>query len=256
MHVYNSRFLRRAEVWFDNEPDKTQAVDWIAYHQRSQPVSGAKATEFYTSIIDLRPPTEEIWGRLHDETAYNIRRAGGRDGVVCECLNPNDPTVLSRFEEMYNAFAAARGLLPLEREKFANLAAIGLVDMSVAKNPDGAVLVYHVDYRDRHRARNLYSVSLYRDCASSAARNAIGRANRYLVWTDIMRYKDAGIQCFDFGGWYPGSTDQARLKINEFKRGFGGQIVREYECEQIVSWKGWLVLTAAKLVSAATNRSR
>ena len=67
----------------------------------------------------------------------------------------------------------------------------------------------------------------------------------------MLRYKEQGLKYFDFGGWYPGTTDQARLKINDFKRGFGGQVVREYECERILSLKGWLVLHAAELLKQA-----
>ena len=33
--------------------------------------------------------------------------------------------------------------------------------------------------------------------------------------------------------------------------GDGGQVVREYECEQIVTLKGWMVLTGARLLARA-----
>jgi hypothetical protein len=64
------------------------------------------------------------------------------------------------------------------------------------------------------------------------------------------------LEAFDFGGWYRGTTDQALLKINEFKRGFGGQVVREYDCEQILTLKGWVVLNAARLLEKTKNRFR
>jgi hypothetical protein len=107
--------------------------------------------------------------------------------------------------------------------------------------------VYHANYRDQRRARELYLPSLYRKLSEKAARNLIGRANRYLTWSDILRYKEQGLKSFDFGGWYPG-TDPGMLKINEFKRGFGGQVLREYQCEQVLTFKGWVVLHAAKIL--------
>ena len=85
----------------------------------------------------------------------------------------------------------------------------------------------------------------------SAARNLIGRANRYLIWNDLLRYKDQGLKWFDFGGWYEGTTDPALLRINEFKKGFGGQVMREYVCEQIVTLRGWVALNAARLLKRA-----
>ena len=251
MITYRSRFLTRSEVWFDDEPGDTGSSDWIRYNQRPDPVPGADCKEFYTYVIDLTPSREQLLARFDKDTAYKIRRARDRDKIICECCDPSDPAVISRFEEMYNPFAALKGLRPLDRARVDSMAAVGALDLSVAKDSEGNALVYHANYRDQHRATELYLPSLYRQLSDSAARNAIGRANRYLVWSDIIRYKEQGLRCFDFGGWYPGTSDQALLKINEFKRGFGGRVIREYRCEQILTLKGWLVLQVARLLKQA-----
>jgi len=251
MIVYRSRFLTRAEVWFDDEPGDTRSSDWIRYNQRPDPVPGADCKYFYTCVIDLTQSREQLLARFDKDTAYKIRRARDRDKIICECCDPSDPAVISRFEEMYNPFAALKGLRPLDRARVDSMAAAGALDLSVAKDSHGNALVYHANYRNQHRATELYLPSLYRQLSDSAARNAIGRANRYLVWSDIIRYKEQGLRCFDFGGWYPGTSDQALLKINEFKRGFGGRVIREYRCEQILTLKGWLVLQVARLLKQA-----
>jgi hypothetical protein len=248
MITYRSRFLTRSEVWFDEEPDNTRSVDWILYHQRSRTVPGAKCKYFYTYLVDLSQSREYLLAQLNEDTAYKIRRARDRDKIICECCDPNDPAVIDRFEEIYNPFAASKGLRPLERERIDSMASTGALDLSAAKDSQGNVLVYHANYRTQHRATELHLPSLYRKLANSAARNVIGRANRYLTWSDILRYQEQGLKYFDFGGWYPGTTDQALLKINEFKRGFGGQIMREYRCERILTLKGWLVLRVAGLL--------
>ena len=248
MIVYSSRFLTRGEVWFDNEPDDAQSVDWIIYHQRSRPVPRAKWRYFYTSIIDLTQSREQLVAQLNQDTAYKIRRARDRDKILCEGCDPRDPAIISLFEQMYNQFAAMKGLYRLDRARMESMAAAGVLDLSVAKDPRGNALVYHANYRDRCRATDLELPSLYRKLSDSASRNAIGRANRYLIWSDMLRYKEQGLKYFDFGGWYPGTADPALLKINEFKRGFGGQVVRTYQCEQILTPKGWLVLRVARLL--------
>jgi hypothetical protein len=187
---------------------------------------------------------------LSEDTAYKIRRARERDKIICECCDARDPAVINRFEQIYNAFAAMKRLPALNRPRFEGLAAAGVLDISVAKDPHGNVLLYHANYRDASRATQLELPSLYRTLAQSAARNFSGRANRYLTWSDILRYKEQGLKSFDFGGWHPGS-DPEMLNINDFKRGFGGRVVREYQCEQIVTLKGRLVLWAAKLLTQA-----
>jgi len=265
MITYRSRFLTRAEVWFDNEPlakatlaeparrtvDPSPA-DWILYHQRSRPVAEAMSRSFYTLLIDLTQSHDQLLAQLTEETAYKIRRARERDKIVCECCDPRDPAVMDGFERMYKEFAAIKGLLPLNRARLESLAAAGVLDISLAKDAQGKVLVYHASYRDSCRATQLESPSLYRALSDSAARNFNGRANRYLTWSDILRYKEQGLKLFDFGGWHLGN-DPEMLNINEFKRGFGGEVVREYQCEQILTLKGRLVLWAAKLLSQAKS---
>jgi hypothetical protein len=251
MIAYKSRFLARAEVWFDNATtDNGEPIDWILYHQRSQPVQGAKSRSFYTRLIDLSQSEQQLREGLSEDTAYKIRRARNQDKIICECCDARDPALINRFEQMYSLFAAKKGLPPLNRPLIDGLAAAGVLDISAAKDAQGNVLLYHANYRDSLRATQLESPSLYRTFSDSAARNFCGRANRFLTWSNILRYKAEGLKAFDFGGWHLG-TDQHMLNINDFKRGFGGTVVREYQCEQILTLKGRIVLGVAKMFSSA-----
>jgi hypothetical protein len=250
MIIHRSRFLTRGEVWYDDVPPCGARVDWIVYYRRSQPVSRSKWKYTHTPMIDLSKTVEQLKEQLSTDTAYKIRRASERDKVRCGSLNAADPEILNQFEAMYNEFAGQRGLSPLERDRITSLAAAGRLDLSGATDQQGNLLVYHGSYLGQHRATSLYSVSLFRTMADSAARSLISRANRYLFWSDILRYKELGLNSFDFGGWHTG-TNEALLKINRFKDGFGGEIIREYQCEQIVSLKGWLVLKVAAVLNGA-----
>jgi hypothetical protein len=254
MIIYRSRFLTRAEVWFDNEPTETaRPVDWILYNLRSSPLPGAQSRIFNNLLVDLSQSQEQLRSQLSEDTAYKIRRARDRDKIICECCDARDPAVMNDFEKMYNAFAAIKRLVPLNRARLERLAAAGVLDISVAKDPQGNVLVYHANYRDHRRATQLETPSLYRSLPQSAARNFSGRANRYLTWSNILRYKGEGLQSFDFGGWHLGA-DPEMLSINDFKRGFGGKVVHEYQCEQILTLKGWVILRAAKLLQQPNSK--
>jgi hypothetical protein len=246
MHIHRSRFLLRGEVWYDAEPDQTP-VDWIFYHQRSRPVPRARWRFFYTLLLDLGQTTDELQRQLHDSTAYKIRRAHTKDGVICESHRAVAPEMLDGFADIYSRFASIKGLPPLDRQFLDLLAKDGALELSTARDTAGKGLAYHVYYCSAERSCLLHGASLYQLQSDSAARNAMGRANRYLFWQDIMRHKERGLKVFDFGGWYPGTTDHARLEINRFKEGYGGRVVREYDCEQITSARGWLLLTTAGL---------
>jgi lipid II:glycine glycyltransferase (peptidoglycan interpeptide bridge formation enzyme) len=77
----------------------------------------------------------------------------------------------------------------------------------------------------------------------------LGRANRYHHWEDMLRFKKSGISVYDFGGWYVGDTDQEKLRINDFKNKFGGQIVKNFNCNYCINIKGSLYLHLVKTYS-------
>src|SRR5260221_7369339 len=194
MVTYRSRFLPGAEVWYDNETDHPPSVDWILYFRRSHPIHGATTNLIYTYAIDLTQSHDQLLVNLNKDTAYKIRRARERDHILCKCCDPRDETVINQFEQMYNAFASVKGLVPLDRERIESMAAVSVLDLSVAEDPQGNALVYHANYRDRHRATSMELPSLYRKLSDSAERNFISRANRYLTWSDILRYQDQGLK--------------------------------------------------------------
>jgi hypothetical protein len=253
MITYKSRFLTRGEVWYDEEPGDTRSLDWILYCRRSCPVHGARSRPVLTYALDLRQSREQMQANLHKDTAYKIRRARERDTIICEVCDPREAQVISGFEQMYNVFAELKGLAPLDRPRLESMIAAGVLDLSVAKDAAGNALVFHANHRGPRRVTSMELPSLYRKLADSSARNFIGRANRLLTWNNLVRYQDAGLELFDFGGWYQG-TDPAKLQINEFKRGFGGHMLREFECEQTLTLKGRIVLAVAAAVLKRTKQ--
>jgi len=253
MIIYKSRFLARAEVWFDHEATESAGIDWILYRQRSSPVRDSKSRIFYNRLVDLSRSEVQLEAELSEDTAYKIRRARDRDGIVCEWHDGRDPGVMDRFEQMYSLFAVKKGLPVLNRMLMESLASAGVLEVSLAKDAQGNTLMYQAYYRDSKRASQWESPSLYRTFSDSARRNFCGRASRYLTWSNILRYKAQGLEWFDFGGWYLGS-DPTLLNINEFKRGFGGKVTREYQCEKITTLKGRVVLGVARLLGRAKTR--
>jgi hypothetical protein len=252
MVVCQSRFMQRGEVWFDNEPGNSR-VDWILYLQRSSAVPGSRWKYCRTLLIDLTQEPADLLDQMTKDAVYEIRRAREKDQTTCECCDVTDTGVMDDFETMYNRFAAFKRLQPLDRGRVESMAEAGVLDLSVAKDPGGKPLTYHAHCRDRQRASELFSVSLYRELTDNAARAAITRANRYLVWSDMLRFREGGIKYFDFGGWFHGDLTPDMVNINNFKAKFGGRVVREYQCEQIRTLKGWVVLNGARLLKHVRN---
>jgi lipid II:glycine glycyltransferase (peptidoglycan interpeptide bridge formation enzyme) len=66
----------------------------------------------------------------------------------------------------------------------------------------------------------LYSCSNHLEI-DKAIRNQAAKLNRYLHWKDILSLKGLGCRQYDLGGI-------GNPRIAEFKKGFGGTVVEEY----------------------------
>ena len=246
--VYKSLFLTRGEVWFDDEPDGA-AVDWIHYRQRSRPPAGSRWRYFYTRLIDLAKSPDELLSEMDERTVRKIRAAEEEDKTRWRRCDPREPRLMDQVEEVWNRYAAARRSARLDREWLNRIIAAGALDLCVASDPRGNMLAYHLAYVAPTRVQQLISVSQYSSSPNAAMRNTINRANCLGHWNNMLAFKDRGVRYFDFGGWYPGKTDIQLLGMNAFKKGFGGQVVREHDCEQILTLKGWIVLTTARILN-------
>jgi hypothetical protein len=248
MFIYRSRFLTRGEVWYDEEPDGAR-VDWILHRQRSSPLAKCRWKEIQTRLIPLQKTPAELLGGMEERTVRKITEAREKDKLRWEHYAPDDARILDQAEAMWNEFAAAQNTPRFERDWLARMFEAGALDMAAAKDPAGNLLACHLVYCTPKRARQLVAISPYKDVPSVAWRNAVSRANCFIHWHNFLAYREQGIPFFDFGGWHAGKTDIRLLGINAFKQSFGGTVVREYDCEQPRTVKGWFLLTAAQALT-------
>lgn len=250
MFIYRSRFLTRGEVWFDDEPDDTP-VDWIYYRQRPRPSPRGRWKFFYTRLIDLTREPAQLLAGMEEKTVSKIEAAEKADHIRWEPGDARDPKIMDEVERMWNESAAARKAAPLDRAWLKSLVAAGALEVSTTRDRSGRVLTRHLTYVGKKRAQDLIAVSLPGPHPDAVLRNQINRANCLGHWQTMLNLKKRGIRCYDFGGWYAGATDLRLLGMNAFKKGFGGEVVREFEGGEIRTLKGWLVLSSARLLERA-----
>ena len=247
MLIYRSRFLTRGEVWFDDEPDGTP-VDWIYYRQRSRPVAKGSWKYYHTLLIDLAKSPAELRSEMDERTLQKVEEAEAKDQVRWEHCEARESKRMDDIENLWNQFAAATKSPRLDRDWLDKTIEAGALELSAVKDAEGNVLTYHLSYAGKTRAQDLIVVSRYSSVPNSALRKRINRANCFGHWKNLAAFKERGLRYYDFGGWYPGTTDMRLLGMNAFKKGFGGQVVRRYDCEQTLTLKGWLVLNAARVL--------
>jgi hypothetical protein len=210
----------------------------------NQPISGWLAYPRSTRIIELSEPTELLFKACSKNNRYEIERARQSDQVETEFLATPDPHRVAEFCDYYDAFAASKSLPPVRRSQVEAMASAGRLVISAAVGEEGDVLATHAYFFEQQRARLTHSASLFRLQLDSAQRNRIGRSNRLLHWDDIVRFRELGSSAYDMGGWYTGNRNDALLRINSFKKGFGGSVVHEWDAFRGGSIRGRLYLRA------------
>ena len=241
MVTLKRKFITVGELWFDEQPDTTP-VDLLLYYHWSQPGREAYSREFYSIEIPLTPAPEQLLGAMKKDTRYEITRAG-KDALTVDFWTEPDEATLDSFCTFFDAFAASRGLSSANRPWLSEYARAGQLTLSCA-SLEGVPLVWHSYYRGPRWARLLMSASDFRSNPDKAFRNLVGRANRFLHWNDMLQFKDSGVDFYDLGGWYEGSEDQQKLRINQFKEEFGGAVNKRYYSMHPVTLKGQMFLWA------------
>lgn len=198
-----------------------------------------RSKKFYTLVHLLSQEESKLFARIQKRTQSSIRQAY-REDLEFMLITP-DIANIRDFCEFYNEFAVEKGRALLQTQRLEELAEAGMLRLSAAKR-NGTVLVMHSHVYTSRRARLLHSASHFRT-AGQSSKNAIGRANKWLHWQDVLYFKRLGLAEYDFGGWYEGSEDLERLSINRFKESFGAEIELNYNVVCAASLKGTLYLT-------------
>ena len=178
---------------------------------------------------------------MNQTTRHQIRRAAAKDELVYGYCEEPTSSLISQFCDFYDRFGLQKGLTGISRAQVQKYAECGVLGLSRMK-AHSETLVWHTYYCSPNRVRCLNLASHFRDSDDNETRNLIGRANRYHHWCDMLKFKADGVSTYDFGGWYNGSEDEAKLRINKFKEGFGGTIVRNFNIESGITLKGKLYL--------------
>lgn len=229
------------EVWYDEALPDQPGVDIALYRQQPAPIPGARATPSLTLIVDVSRSPQEIMDGFGKDCRYKVKRAEARDGLDVAFL-PEPENHLNAFCAFYDAFAAEKGLRPCYHAWLAAACAARQLVLTCAMQ-NGEPLVWHAFLVYGSNAWLQYTASCFRK-RDNTYRAVVGRANRWLHWQEMLRFRQMGISRYDWGGLFEDESASERAGINRFKKEFGGTPVRAYDCIAPVTLKGslWLPL--------------
>jgi len=227
------------EVWFAEQPARDCGADIVQYRFHGAPAAGARATTLLSMVTDLSPEEEAIAGGFGKDCRYKIRRAETKDGLRLE-FSAEPERRLGEFADFFDAFAKQKDHSRCDRHWLAAACEAGQLALSVAYRGEEA-LVWHAHVLCMTPAGLQYTASHFRG-QDSDFRALVGRANRWLHWKDMQKLRSMGFTRYDWGGLFADESTPERAGINRFKRDFGGEEIRVYECAVPASLRGRVYL--------------
>jgi len=220
-------FLTYTQYWFAKEPVPDSFWKIVALRQylgNRKPLLFIRQP-FYTLLLDLTRPEEELISLIAKNTWYEIRRAERDELIWKDAIPPHE------FLDFYNRFALAKGLNTVSLKA---LLSLGRAFLATGVYTSDEPLVMHGYLIDeaQARVRLLYSGSDQMRLLRQGG--LVGRANRRAHWLDILYFKKLGFRLYDFGGIGREPGRKAMQGITTFKKGFGGKEVREDHYESIL----------------------
>jgi hypothetical protein len=212
--------LKATQKWFSS---KVNALDFFLITAHRQVDFETKASFFikkifYTLHSDLTLDDEKILKKFNSTIRNEIRRSE-REGCV---FNSSETKV--NFIQLYNDFAAQRGIAGLSIGKLMELGDNLVLTSTCIGGVLTAVHSYFVDY-DLKKVRLLHSGT--QRFSENLDRNLIARSNKFLHYMDMLKFKQEGFLVYDWGGVALDTQDKGLEGINKFKESFGGELIKQ-----------------------------
>ncbi len=216
-------FFQYKRIWFAHTLPRRSPFTFISLRQyRGQAPEHYHEKKFMTLISDLTQSEGELLSLIAKNTKYKIKRAA-RENCCADVVS------LDEFAPFFNEFAPSKNLHPLTKKNIETLKPYSIATAVKAVNtPILAMHLYLID-KSISRVRLLYSATVNRK-ETDLDLNFVGRANRFLHWDDMLRFKSMNIKNYDWGG-IAGTDDPATSGIDDFKKAFGGYEVHENHYE-------------------------
>ncbi|MFT3911830.1 MAG: hypothetical protein QM737_20565 [Ferruginibacter sp.] len=172
----------------------------------------------HTATVELKldQDAETIFSKF-SSTIRNEVRKSEKEGVVCSFSGD-----VETFVKFYNDFASAINISLTSKRRVEEMKEHFVITFAYSGNELLAAHSYLAD-AEVGIARLYHSASKRFD--ENFDRNMIGRANKLLMYKDMLYFKEKGFKIYDFGGIAEGTTDKRLAGINEFKLSFGGEKV-------------------------------
>jgi len=207
--------LRIFEVYFCSSKLNFPRYALVRYFQCKEffPLSVLKRIK---TTIHINLSDYDFNAMAHKSFRYDVRKIE-KTSHLYKIGNNNSIKELNEVIESYAVFAKKRNITKPNKSR---VMALRQSNIAYTLCSVDDCISYHIYLRSKERVRLLYSWINKR----SEDKVVVNGLNKIHTKNDIEYFKNEGLSIYDFGGY---SSDRNN-GIDQFKRKFGGTIVKEY----------------------------
>ena len=187
---------------------------------------GFKKEKVLTSIIDLTPDLDTLWGKLNSKARQKIRKATNCGIKIKYNENYEEFYKINNEHKKKKGFRGPLGYnIPIWFMKKYGLLIVTELDNQILSGAlcllDDSNILCWVMASKRHEGKEIAKNCSY--------------ANHLLVWEAMKYAKNKGINKWDWGGWFSKEEillDKSFEGINQFRFSFGGEAIIRYNYER------------------------
>lgn len=233
-------FLNIKESWFDGKIGLGDLFSFkVIYHLKTDRKLFAIKEITHTIELDLQQDKQSIFSNFSKANRQQVRKAE-EEGIVIETGNDIDA-----FVAFFNDFAAKKGTFRTSKERILEKKDYLVISFAKFENNIIAAQSYLVD-REAKIVRHYQTAN--KRFENDLNKNFVGQANKYLLVSSLMKFKEEGFKTFDFGGYAANTTDESLIGINNYKLKFGGLVT---QCNDYYSVPYWLMRKIGLIFGAA-----
>ena len=217
------------------EPELSQKNIVVHVYSRN---SGNSLQESTTYYVNLEKEENELLQNMSKMNRYMLRRAKKEAYEVIIKDNPTDSD-LKEFQQFYNEFVKVKKICNINNFRLNTLRLLrdekALV-FTKLQNTQGEALCYRIYLTDKNLVLNYYTCTAVWVQERPDLKQEIRFANRYLLWENMMLFKQRGFKIYDYG------KITAVNEINKFKKDFGFKGAITYHGHETQSLAGKVII--------------
>ncbi|MBP2027205.1 lipid II:glycine glycyltransferase (peptidoglycan interpeptide bridge formation enzyme) [Acetoanaerobium pronyense] len=217
---------------------------------------GPDSTIFNTIFIDLKQSEEEILNQFNKTNRSLIKKLFKNNDFNIAITDCPTETEIEEFVEFYDMFAKKKGINRADKKLLYRLNDISSLSIGKAYH-EGDLLSSMVFIKNKERVTGQYEGSGRFFFPENPHKvKMASKANRILEYMCMLHFKKEGLKIYDLGGVTLDPNDIEKANIDMRKKGFGGELVKEYHFMYPLTLKGKIFIYLKKFSEKLRRNSK